>query len=84
VVIHIQDTGIGIPATMLSRIFDLFTQVRTQDSGQQTGLGIGLALVKELVELHGGSVQAYSSGVEKGSVFTVRLPLASPPPQLHL
>jgi PAS domain S-box-containing protein len=75
-VIHFQDTGIGIPDTMLFRIFDLFTQVRAFDTSQQTGLGIGLALVRDLVELHGGSVQASSNGVGTGSTFTIRLPLA--------
>ena len=59
---------------MLSRIFDLFTQVET--GGLERGLGIGLALVKELVTLHGGSVQARSEGQGKGSEFTVRLPLS--------
>ncbi len=77
VVIHFQDDGVGIPEAMLSRIFELFTQVRAQDATDQSGLGIGLALVKELVELHGGSVQAASNGAGHGSVFTVRLPLAS-------
>jgi signal transduction histidine kinase len=76
VVIHFQDDGVGIPEAMLSRIFELFTQVRVQDAPDQSGLGIGLALVKELVELHGGSVQAASNGAGHGSVFTVRLPLA--------
>jgi len=72
-IIRIEDTGRGIPPEMLSRIFDLFTQVET--GGPQRGLGIGLALVKELVTLHGGSVQARSEGQGKGSEFTVRLPL---------
>jgi PAS domain S-box-containing protein len=77
-VIHVQDTGIGIPPAMLSRIFDLFTQVQAASTPAQSGLGIGLALVKDLVELHGGSVQARSDGPGEGSVFTVRLPLAAP------
>jgi signal transduction histidine kinase len=63
---------------MLSRIFDLFTQVQAASTPAQSGLGIGLALVKDLVELHGGSVQARSDGPGEGSVFTVRLPLAAP------
>jgi two-component system CheB/CheR fusion protein len=83
-VIHFQDTGIGIPPAMLSRIFELFTQVRAAGAGEQSGLGIGLALVKDLVELHGGSVQARSDGPGEGSVFTVRLPLALPQRPLRL
>lgn len=77
VVVHIEDTGIGIPEAMLSRIFDLFTQVSAADASARSGLGIGLALVKELVELHGGTVQARSNGVGHGSNFTVRLPVAA-------
>jgi signal transduction histidine kinase len=74
-VIHVEDTGVGIPHEMLPRIFELFTQMEPNLS--QGGLGIGLALVKELVALHGGSVQVRSDGVGKGSEFTVRLPLKS-------
>jgi len=77
-VIHIEDTGIGIPEAMLSRIFDLFTQVSDVDASARSGLGIGLALVKDLVELHGGTVQARSNGVGHGSNFTVRIPIAEP------
>jgi PAS domain S-box-containing protein len=72
-VVRITDTGVGIPHEMLPRIFDLFTQVETQLS--HGGLGIGLALVKDFVALHGGSVQVRSEGVGKGSEFMVRLPL---------
>ncbi|HEX7226299.1 MAG TPA: PAS domain-containing sensor histidine kinase [Candidatus Binatia bacterium] len=72
-VVRVSDTGVGIPHDMLPRIFDLFTQVETQLSNG--GLGIGLALVKDFVALHGGSVQVRSEGVGKGSEFTVRLPL---------
>ena len=73
-VIHVEDTGIGIPPEKQSAVFDLFTQVRERDSSG--GLGIGLALVKQLVRLHEGSVQLKSDGLGKGSLFTVRLPLA--------
>ena len=73
VVVHVEDTGAGIPAPMLAGIFDLFTQVETPVS--HGGLGIGLSLVRDLVTLHGGSVQVRSDGVGKGSEFTVRLPL---------
>jgi PAS domain S-box-containing protein len=72
-VVRVTDTGVGIPHEMLPRIFDLFTQVETQLS--HGGLGIGLALVKDFVALHGGSVQVRSEGVGKGSEFMVRLPL---------
>jgi PAS domain S-box-containing protein len=75
VVVRVRDTGVGIPPEALPRVFDLFTQAqRTLDSAQG-GLGIGLSLVKRLVELHGGSVEAHSEGPGKGSEFTVRLPL---------
>ncbi|MDY3558005.1 ATP-binding protein [Gemmata sp. JC673] len=73
-VIRVRDTGLGIPAEMLPRVFDLFTQVgRTLDRADG-GLGIGLTLVKSLVEMHGGTVAAASEGAGKGSEFTVRLP----------
>jgi PAS domain S-box-containing protein len=72
-VVRFTDTGVGIPHEMLPEIFDLFTQVETQLS--HGGLGIGLALVKDFVALHGGSVQVRSEGVGKGSEFMVRLPL---------
>ena len=71
-VVHVEDTGVGIPHDMLHHIFELFTQVDPQRS---TGLGVGLALVRELVVLHGGSVQAISKGINEGSEFSVRLPL---------
>jgi signal transduction histidine kinase len=74
-VVRIEDNGVGIPTAMLPRIFELFTQVESARPMAQGGLGIGLALVRELVALHGGSVQAQSEGEGKGSQFTVRLPL---------
>jgi signal transduction histidine kinase len=76
-VIRVRDNGVGIAPTQISRVFDLFTQVEYSVDRAQGGLGIGLALVKKLVELHGGSVQAESAGLGKGSMFTVTLPLAS-------
>jgi two-component system CheB/CheR fusion protein len=76
VVTRFEDNGVGIPGEMLPRIFDLFTQVEAARSLSQGGLGIGLALVKDLVTLHGGSVQVRSEGTGKGSDFAVRLPLA--------
>ena len=73
----IEDNGVGIPHEMLPRIFDLFTQVEASRSHSQGGLGIGLAIVKDLVTLHGGSVQVRSDGPGMGSEFTVRMPLAT-------
>lgn len=76
VMISVRDHGVGIPEDMLPRVFDLFTQVgRTLDRAQG-GLGIGLSLVKRLVELHEGRIQASSSGPGKGTTFSVWLPLA--------
>lgn len=73
-VVRVEDTGVGISPEMLPRIFDLFTQA---DDNRQEGLGIGLSLVKDLTALHGGTVQVRSDGLNKGSEFAVRLPLAS-------
>ena len=73
--VDVIDTGIGIPASELPQVFELFSQVRSHHSHAEGGLGIGLSLVRSLVELHGGSVKAQSAGVGKGSCFTVRLPL---------
>jgi PAS domain S-box-containing protein len=75
VVVSVQDNGIGIPAASLSSIFDMFSQVDRSIERSTGGLGIGLALVKGLVEMHGGTVAAESAGVGKGSTFTVRLPV---------
>ena len=80
-VAHVEDTGAGIPQDMLPGIFELFTQVGTTRRQAEGGLGIGLALVKNLVTLHGGSVQVKSAGPSKGSQFTVRLPLSASPPR---
>lgn len=77
VLILIRDTGIGIMPELLPRIFDLFTQAPVSLARAQGGLGIGLTLVRNLVELHGGAVSAHSAGAGQGSIFTVRLPLAS-------
>jgi signal transduction histidine kinase/DNA-binding response OmpR family regulator len=74
-IFHVRDTGIGIPAEMLSTIFDLFTQVDRSLDRSQGGLGIGLTLVRRLVEMHGGSVEAHSAGLNQGSEFVVRLPV---------
>jgi PAS domain S-box-containing protein len=77
-VVRIHDTGVGIPAGQLAEIFELFTQVHPDNVESRAGLGIGLALARELVELHGGTIQARSEGIGKGSEFIVRLPLRPP------
>ena len=74
-VVRIRDTGIGMSAEMLPRVFDLFTQADRSLAHSQGGLGIGLSLVRSLVELHGGRVMASSEGLGKGSEFSVYLPL---------
>jgi CheY-like chemotaxis protein len=80
-ILRVQDHGIGIDPEMLPRIFQLFTQADRSLDRAQGGLGLGLALVRALVERHGGSVTAESAGLGHGSLFTVRLPLsASSPP----
>ena len=71
----VRDNGIGIGADLLPQVFDLFTQGERSPDRAQGGLGLGLALVKSLVELHAGSVDAHSDGAGRGSEFTVRLPL---------
>ncbi len=73
--LRIADNGIGIGPDLLPVVFDLFTQAQRTPDRAQGGLGLGLALVKKLVELHGGDVEAHSDGLGLGSAFTVRLPL---------
>jgi two-component system, chemotaxis family, CheB/CheR fusion protein len=75
-VVRVEDTGIGISAEMLPRVFDLFTQADHSLAHSQGGLGIGLSLVRSLIEMHGGRVVAKSEGLGKGSEFSVYLPLA--------
>jgi CheY-like chemotaxis protein len=75
VVLRIIDDGIGISAELLPRVFDLFTQGERSADRAQGGLGVGLAVVRSLVEVHGGQAYAASEGLGKGSVFTVVLPL---------
>jgi PAS domain S-box-containing protein len=76
VVVSVRDTGIGIPAAKLPRVFEMFSQAHRDSARGQAGLGIGLTMVRSLVELHGGSVEARSEGPGRGSEFLVRLPLA--------
>ena len=84
-VLRVTDTGIGIAPDMLPRVFDLFVQVDPSATRSQSGLGIGLMLVKNLVGMHQGTVEAHSDGLGTGSEFVVRLPLVSPgrvPPEV--
>ena len=80
--IAVEDNGIGISRDLLAHIFELFTQAERSPDRSQGGLGLGLALVRSLVELQGGHVHASSPGVGGGSRFTVRLPLVTPPLEL--
>jgi two-component system CheB/CheR fusion protein len=75
VVLRVEDEGQGVPAELLPKIFDLFTQARPDGCATERGLGLGLGLVKSLVELHGGTVQAKSEGAGKGTEMVVRLPM---------
>ena len=77
VVIHVIDNGIGISPEMMPRVFDMFLQVDSTIERSQSGLGIGLTLVKKLVEMHEGRVEAFSEGENKGSDFVVTLPASS-------
>ncbi len=79
VIATVRDDGVGIPPELLPRVFDLFMQVDRSLERSQGGLGIGLTLVRRLVEMHGGSIEARSDGRGRGSAFVVRLPLAGPP-----
>jgi signal transduction histidine kinase len=75
VVIKVRDTGIGISAAMLPHVFDLFAQSDVSQERAQGGLGIGLTLVRRLVEIHGGNIEVFSAGVNQGSEFVVQLPI---------
>jgi CheY-like chemotaxis protein len=74
--VSVRDNGAGVPPEMLSRLFDIFTQVDRTLGRAQGGLGIGLALARKLVQLHRGEIEAHSEGPGQGSEFIVRLPLA--------
>jgi PAS domain S-box-containing protein len=76
-VLNVADTGIGIEAHQLPRVFDLFAQAHPGGYDRHAGLGIGLALARSLVQLHGGSISASSGGIGQGSLFTVRVPAPS-------
>ena len=74
IVLTVSDNGQGIDASFLPHIFEIFRQADSSTNRSQSGMGIGLAVVQQLVELHGGSVTAYSAGTGKGAMFTIRLP----------
>jgi PAS domain S-box-containing protein len=80
VTVTVLDSGIGIPADKMDCVFDMFTQVHDSGECGHTGLGIGLTLVKRLIEMHGGSVEVQSRGQNLGTTFVVRLPAFSEPP----
>jgi PAS domain S-box-containing protein len=73
--VRVRDTGMGIPAHALSSVFEMFTQIGRSVDRTQSGLGIGLTLVRRLVEMHGGTIEALSDGVGRGAEFIVRLPV---------
>lgn len=75
-VVAVTDNGIGIPPNALEQVFEMFSQVKLQQPRAGGGLGIGLALVRKIVQMHGGTIRATSAGLGLGSTFTVRLPLA--------
>ncbi|HEU5182254.1 MAG TPA: GAF domain-containing protein [Candidatus Polarisedimenticolia bacterium] len=77
IVVSVRDQGIGIAPDMLPRVFDLFSQAEPSAERGRSGLGVGLTLVKRLVEMHGGSVAAFSKGLGEGAEFVVRMPVLS-------
>jgi hypothetical protein len=79
-VVKVRDDGTGMTPELLARAFDLFVQETRSLDRAQGGLGIGLTMVRTLVQMHGGSVRAFSDGPGRGSEFVVRLPLATPAP----
>jgi PAS domain S-box-containing protein len=79
VVVRVQDNGVGLAPEMLDEVFQPFVQVDRSAARAQGGLGIGLSIVRSLVELHGGKVKAFSAGLDQGAVFEVRLPLVHVP-----
>jgi signal transduction histidine kinase/CheY-like chemotaxis protein/PAS domain-containing protein len=77
VILTVADSGVGIPKEMLPRVFDLFTQDAATAHRSHTGLGVGLPLARQLIEMHGGSIEARSDGSGKGSTFILRLPMSA-------
>ena len=82
-VVRVRDSGIGIPAEHLESVFEMFSQVSHSLDREQSGLGIGLHLVRRLAEMHGGTVTAHSAGLDQGSEFVVRLPVLIGPTSLE-
>ena len=82
-VISVRDTGLGIPPEMIAHVFDLFSQVDRTLNRAQGGLGIGLTLARSFVQMHGGSIEAYSDGPGKGSEFVVRIPVLREARRVH-
>jgi two-component system CheB/CheR fusion protein len=78
-VVAVSDTGVGMRREALASVFDMFTQLDRSQGRPHDGLGLGLTIVKQIVEMHGGSVAAHSEGVGKGSTFTMRLPVVATP-----
>jgi signal transduction histidine kinase len=76
--VRVEDSGVGMSREIQPKIFDLFTQEEAARVHSSGGMGLGLPLVRDLVTLHGGTVQARSDGRDKGSVFTVRIPMHAP------
>lgn len=76
-VVHVRDSGIGISSELLPRVFEPYVQAKSRQDGGTGGIGLGLPLVRSLVQRHGGRVEAASDGLGRGSVFSVRLPLAA-------
>src|SRR5262249_1803938 len=72
--VRVRDNGRGIPPDQIARVFDMFVQIESP-VGRGGGVGVGLSLVRSLIELHGGSVEAHSAGLDQGSEFTLPLPL---------
>ncbi len=83
-VVRVKDTGVGIAPALLPHVFNLFTQAEWTVGRSEGGLGIGLTLVRRLVELHGGAISAHSAGPGRGSEFVVRLPLCEAPEEARL
>jgi len=79
-VVRVEDDGVGIPASELTHVFEMFSQLRSSEGGSAGGLGIGLALAKGIVEMHSGSITARSEGSGRGCEFVVRLPCVSEEP----
>lgn len=83
-VLSVRDTGVGIPAEMLERIFEMFSQIDRTTNRSRGGLGIGLTLARKLVALHSGTISASSSGLGHGSEFTIQLPISNVgPPEIN-